>query len=121
MKEDVIVIGAGIGGLSCAALLAHGGHKVTILEKNSYIGGACSSYKKKGYTFDRGVHMFSSGLNGPLGKIFNRLGLDYLKFVKHLNERSAMKIYKQEGYLATNFNVNAMLKAPKTSRSKNQE
>ncbi len=120
MKEDIIVIGAGIGGLSCAALLAHGGHKVTILEKNSYIGGACSSYKKKGYTFDRAVHMFSSGLNGPLGKIFDRLGLNYLKFVKHLNERSAMKIYKQKGYFPTNFNINAMLKASKPSGNKKE-
>ncbi len=120
MKEDVIVIGAGIGGLSCAALLAHGGHKVTVLEKNSFIGGACSSYQKQGYTFDRAVHMFSSGLNGPFGKIFDRLELNYLKFVKHLNERSAMKIYRQEGYFPINFNINSLSKLSKPSDSKKE-
>ena len=117
MKGDIIVVGAGIGGLSCAALLAHGGYKVTVLEKNSFIGGACSSYQKQGYTFDRAVHMFSSGLNGPFGKIFNRLGLDYLKFVRHLNERSAMKIYRQDGYVPINFNINSITKVSKPTNA----
>jgi phytoene dehydrogenase-like protein len=113
--EKVIVVGAGIGGLSCAALLVHGGYNVTVLEKNSYIGGACSSYHKKGYTFDRAVHLFSSGLNGPFGEIFNRLGLHYLKFVKNINNITGMKVFKQEGYLPYNLNLNI---SPQDSDSK---
>jgi phytoene dehydrogenase-like protein len=115
MKENVIVVGAGIGGLSCAALLAHGGHKVTVFEKNSYIGGACSSYKKQGFTLDRSVHLFSLGLNGPFGTILNRLGLNNLEFVKEINKRTAMKIYQTEGYYPSDFNVNSMINAMKPS------
>lgn len=100
MKENVIVVGAGIGGLSCAALLAHGGHNMIVFEKNSYIGGACSSYKKQGHSFDRAVHLFPAGLNGPYSIILKRLGLDNLKFIKAINTRTTMKIYQKEGYFS---------------------
>jgi len=120
MKENVIIVGAGIGGLTAGALLAHGGHKVTILEKNSYIGGACSSYEKNGYVFDRAVHLFSSGLNGPFGRIFDRCGLDYLKFIKHINEKTAMKIYKQEGYFPLDININSLFKTLQPRGSKKE-
>jgi len=117
-KENVIIIGAGIGGLACGALLAQAGHKVLILEKNSYIGGACSSYEKNGYLFDRAVHIFSSGLNGQYGVVFKRLGLDYLQLREHVNEITAMKIYKQEGYVQYDFNVNTALKSIQASAQK---
>ncbi|MFX1338720.1 MAG: phytoene desaturase family protein [Promethearchaeota archaeon] len=120
MKENVIVIGAGIGGLSCAALLSHGGYRVTVLEKNSYIGGACSSYEKQGYTLDRSVHLFSLGLNGPFGEILNRLGLKNLEFVKGINKSTAMKFYQTEGYYPSDFNVNSMINAMKPSTSEGE-
>ncbi len=120
MKENVIVVGAGIGGLSCAALLAHGGHKVTVLEKNSYMGGACSSYQKQGYTLDRAVHMFSLGLNGPFGKVFSRLGLNYLEFAKHINEKTVMKVYKQEGYIPSSLNLSSLSRRPKGVKGDDQ-
>ena len=120
MKEDVIVVGAGIGGLTCAALLAHGGHKVSLFEKNSYVGGACSSYKKNGYTFDRAVHLFTMGLNGQYGNLFSRLGLDYLKFIKHINETTVMKVYKKEGYFPFDININSVFKGLKPKSGKKE-
>jgi prolycopene isomerase len=52
MKEeyDVIVIGAGIGGLTCASLLARKGLKVLVVEQASKAGGYATSYKKDGFT-----------------------------------------------------------------------
>ncbi len=63
---DAIVIGAGIGGLNCAAALSLAGKKVLVLERNPFIGGRCSSYTREGYTVDYCVHAFSLGHNGPL-------------------------------------------------------
>jgi len=54
MSFDVIVIGAGIGGLGCAARLAKAGRRVLILEKNNHIGGTAYVFHRKGFTFPMG-------------------------------------------------------------------
>ncbi len=53
-NTDSIVVGAGISGLAIAALLAKDGHNVTVLEKNSFIGGRASYFSQDGYFFDKG-------------------------------------------------------------------
>jgi len=53
-KKDVIVIGGGFAGLSAACYLAKAGKKVTLLEKNSALGGRCRSFEAEGFTFDMG-------------------------------------------------------------------
>jgi phytoene desaturase len=50
----IIVVGAGFGGLSGAALLARDGHEVTVLEKNEGPGGRASVYADQGFFFDMG-------------------------------------------------------------------
>lgn len=52
--KKVIIIGAGIGGLSAAALLAKKGYSVTILEKNKQPGGRAGVFSAKGFKFDMG-------------------------------------------------------------------
>lgn len=54
MKSNAVVIGAGIGGLSCSAYLAKAGYNVTILEKNSWTGGRIRTWYAEGFTFDMG-------------------------------------------------------------------
>lgn len=54
MDKKVVVIGAGFGGLSAAALLAKEGHDVTLIEKNWDVGGRGMQFKENGYTFDMG-------------------------------------------------------------------
>lgn len=85
MKEqfDVIVIGAGIGGLTAAALLQQQGIRTLVLEKNGYPGGSCSSFRRQGFTFDAGASVFygfgSDEASGTLNlhtRVFRRLGLD---------------------------------------------
>jgi 1-hydroxy-2-isopentenylcarotenoid 3,4-desaturase len=50
----VVVVGAGFGGLSAAALLSSKGYDVTLIEKNKGIGGRGRKYVSKGYQFDMG-------------------------------------------------------------------
>ena len=54
MKQKVIIIGAGIGGLATANFLAKAGYEVHVYEKNSQSGGRAGSFKAKGFTFDTG-------------------------------------------------------------------
>jgi isorenieratene synthase len=63
MKTDpasplVVVVGAGIAGLSAAHVLSDAGVAVTILEKNAYVGGRCFSYldPELGHTVEHGIH-----------------------------------------------------------------
>ncbi len=54
IKKKIIVIGAGISGLSAASYLARDGYDVTILEKNNYAGGRIRQLKVNDFTFDMG-------------------------------------------------------------------
>ena len=56
--KSVIVIGAGIGGLTAAIHLANRGLHVTIVEKNSHPGGRCDRFSRDGHHFDTGPTLF---------------------------------------------------------------
>ena len=75
-KYDVIIIGAGIGGLIAANLLVMEGYKVCVLEKNKQIGGALQVYVRNRVIFDTGVH-YLGGLDPGqnLHRIFSYLGI----------------------------------------------
>ena len=53
-QKKVVIIGAGIGGIATANLLAKAGYAVTVLEKNEIPGGRAGIMKKDGFTFDTG-------------------------------------------------------------------
>ena len=57
--KRVVVIGAGLGGMSVAIMLAKAGFQVTILEKNAQIGGKLNQLKTQGFSFDLGPSIFT--------------------------------------------------------------
>lgn len=54
MNKRVTIIGSGFGGISAACALRNKGYEVTVLEKNSQLGGVASTIEKDGYRFDFG-------------------------------------------------------------------
>ncbi|MFN7140935.1 MAG: NAD(P)-binding protein, partial [Limisphaerales bacterium] len=58
MRKEVIIIGAGPGGLASALLLASSGIKVKLFERLPFVGGRTSSIEAAGYKFDLGPTFF---------------------------------------------------------------
>ena len=81
-EYDVIVVGAGIGGLTSASLLAKRGLKVLVLEQCAHPGGYCTSWTRKtpagSFVFDAGVHEISGlGPRGPVRNLLRRLDAEH--------------------------------------------
>jgi len=73
----VVVIGAGIGGLTAAALLAHEGYRVLVLDQAIVPGGCASTFKRRGFTFDVGATQVAGLEPGGIHhRIFSTLGID---------------------------------------------
>ena len=56
---DIVIIGSGVGGLSCAAMLARYGFQVTVFESHSIPGGAAHGFERNGFKFDSGPSLYS--------------------------------------------------------------
>jgi C-3',4' desaturase CrtD len=74
----VIIIGAGVGGLTTAALLAKTGYDVTVLEAQAYAGGSAGTFFHKGYRFEAGATV-AGGFqpNGPHFIAAQKLGIEW--------------------------------------------
>ncbi|MCP2728764.1 C-3',4' desaturase CrtD [Limnofasciculus baicalensis] len=76
-SRKIIVIGAGIGGLTAAALLARRGYKVLVLDQAFVPGGCASTFKRRGFIFDVGATQVAGLEAGGIHKqIFDELEID---------------------------------------------
>ena len=76
--DRVVVVGAGIGGLTTAALLAKAGLDVTVLEAHVYPGGCAGTFYHQGYRFDAGATLaagFDPG--GGMTRLGQALGITW--------------------------------------------
>jgi phytoene desaturase len=82
-EADVIIIGAGMAGLTCGCLLTKKGLKVLMIEKNQKVGGCCTSFEREGFLFDLSVQSIGECQKG--GKIWRLLKeinlLDQIHFI----------------------------------------
>jgi C-3',4' desaturase CrtD len=76
-SSKVVVIGAGIGGLTAGALLARRGYQVLVLDQAFVPGGCASTFKRRGFTFDVGATQVAGLEPGGIHKrIFDELEID---------------------------------------------
>lgn len=78
-QVDVVVIGSGVGGLSCAAMLARYGVGVLVLESHAIAGGCAHGFERGSFAFDSGPSLYN-GMAGPstnpLRQVLDAVGED---------------------------------------------
>lgn len=83
MKYDVVIIGAGLGGLECAYILQSHGKNVCVLEKDALIGGCLQTFRRNGQKLDTGFHYVGGLDKGQmLWRLFNYFGIMDLPWKK---------------------------------------
>ena len=119
MKQyDVIIIGGGLGGLSCGVMLSKEGLNVCVLEQHSVIGGCLQSFNRNGRVLDTGMHYVGSLSEGQImHQYFKYLGViddlhlrkldedgfDHFHFLDGTSYRFAMGYDRFIDTLATQF------------------
>lgn len=84
---DVIIIGAGLGGLLCGNILSREGFNVCLIEKNNKLGGSLQTFGRKGCVFNTGLNYTESLDNGQiLNQYFRYFGLLGKLKLQRLNE-----------------------------------
>ena len=135
---DTIIIGSGMGSLTCAALLAKEGKKVLVLERHYTAGGFTHVFKRKGYEWDVGIHyigevgrpnsvvkkLFDYVTNSDLkwadmGEVYDRIiigdkSYDFVKGVANFKEKMISYFPKEEK--AINNYVDLVFDANRASR-----
>ncbi len=124
LKEfDIVVVGSGLGGLLCGAILSKEGYSVCIVEKNKAIGGNLQSFERDGVIFNTGLHYFGSGDKGQfIYKLYQYLGIyDKLRLRRLDIDRFDIINFKNKEYpLAQgleNFSEKLVKKFPQEGRA----
>lgn len=103
---DAIIVGAGIGGLTCGNYMAKAGMRVLILERHVVAGGYASSFRKKGFYFDAAAHYLSSCRErGQLGRLIADHRLDTYFSIQRFNPSDTILLPNHTIELSTEFPV----------------
>ena len=98
MEYDVIIIGSGLGGLTCASRLSVLGYKICILDKHFIPGGYATNFKRKGYEFDVSLHGIGGlSMEGNLHNILNACGV--LNHITPLKNKSVYTVMWKGKYI----------------------
>jgi len=73
--HDAVVIGSGLGGLTCGAFLARAGMRVLVLEKHLRPGGYADAFRRGRFVFDCGIHSVPLAPGGVMDRMLARIGV----------------------------------------------
>jgi len=99
----IVIIGAGIGGLATANLLAQDGHEVHIYEKNDQLGGRTGQFKKDGFTFDTGPSWYL--MPGVFERYYSLLNTSPAKELDLIKLSPTYKVYSGGEELTLTGNI----------------
>jgi phytoene dehydrogenase-like protein len=100
-QKSILIIGAGIAGLSAGCYAQMNGYKTRIFELHNLPGGLCTSWERKGYVFDGCIHyLFGSGAGQPfyslweeLGAVQNRPMISHAEYQRITDEENTLIVY----------------------------
>jgi len=93
-KEKIIILGGGAGGLSAGGMLSRTKkYDVTVIEKESVVGGLCATFKHEDYLLDYGPHKFYSVIPGIQDEVKTLMGEEFFK------QKKKNSIYLLNSYL----------------------
>lgn len=101
MPKKATIIGAGIGGLAAASLLAKKGYDVTVFEKNSTPGGKMQQVEENGYRFDTGPSLLTMPF--ILEKLFEMCGEDLVRYLAFSELDPLCRYFYPDGTVFDNF------------------
>jgi len=109
MSKEVVVIGSGLAGMSCATYLAKKNYRVKVLEKNSTYGGRLQSFSHDGFTFDAGPSWY--WMPDLFDSYFDDFGKKTADFYKLTRLDPGYRIYFNENeYLDVSENLDVLKK-----------
>ena len=75
-NKRVVIIGSGLGGLSCGLILSRNGYDVTVLEQGTQPGGCLQCFRRHGVKFETGMHFIGSADHGQvMDRLLRYLGV----------------------------------------------
>lgn len=102
--EHVVILGAGPAGLATGHELSVSGVKVSVIDRNDFVGGLCNTNVYKGYKFDLGGHRWFTK-NEDLNSWFRRLMGDEIVWVERIS-----RIYYDGGYYSYPISILNVIK-----------
>tara|TARA_R110002072_G_scaffold43340_16_gene121856 strand:+ start:7253 stop:8737 length:1485 start_codon:yes stop_codon:yes gene_type:complete len=103
-KEHVVILGAGPAGLATGHELSVSGVKVSVIDRNNFVGGLCNTNVHKGYKFDLGGHRWFTK-NEDLNNWFRRLMGSEVVWVERIS-----RIYYDGGYYSYPISILNVIK-----------
>jgi phytoene dehydrogenase-like protein len=117
---DIVVIGAGVGGLTAASMLSKAGYSVVVVEMASQAGGYLAGFHRNKFRFDTAIHWLNQcNPGGIVNTVFETIGTDY----PHAIPQKRIKRYRGDhhDYLLTNNPDELKAQLQKSFRTKRPE